>query len=53
LAENHNIDDSVLKLLAEDSHPYVAHRAQKTLKRLEGGTAIVNPMPILRIARLA
>jgi len=34
LAENHNILVSVLNVLVEDSNPYVAHRAQKTLDTL-------------------
>ena len=34
LAENHNIDESVLNRLLEDANPYVADRAQKTLARL-------------------
>jgi hypothetical protein len=34
LAENHNIDESVLNRLVDDTNPYVAYRAQKTLARL-------------------
>jgi hypothetical protein len=34
LAENYNIHESVLNLLREDSNPYVAHRAQETLRSL-------------------
>jgi hypothetical protein len=34
LAENHNIPESILNVLLEDSNPYVAHRAQKTLASL-------------------
>jgi hypothetical protein len=51
LAENHNIHKSVLNLLADDSHPYVAHRAQKTLKRLElQGGATIFPFPVFVVA---
>lgn len=35
LAENYNIDPAMLKALSEDENPYVAHRAQKTLMRLQ------------------
>jgi len=35
LAENYNIDPSMLKALSEDENPYVAHRAQKTLMRMK------------------
>jgi hypothetical protein len=34
LAENYNIDEEMLKALAKDENPYVAHRAEKTLSRL-------------------
>lgn len=34
LAENHNIPVSVLSILCSDENPYVAYRANKTLKRL-------------------
>lgn len=37
IAENHNVDTKVLAILIEDSNPYVAHRARKTLQRLQGG----------------
>jgi hypothetical protein len=37
LAENHSVDEEILRILAEDENPYVAHRAMKTLQRLEGG----------------
>jgi hypothetical protein len=51
LAENHNIHESVLKLLSVDSHPYVAHRAKKTLARLRCGAVIlVHPAVSLYIA---
>lgn len=53
LAENHNIDRGVLKLLAEDEHPYVAQRAQKTLRRLDEGAAIGQIVPISNLARFA
>ncbi len=42
LAENHNIHESVLNTLAEDCHPYVAHRAQKTLARLNCPARVVD-----------
>jgi len=46
LAENHNIHESVLILLAKDPHPYVAHRAKTTLARLGVGAAVlVYPVP--------
>jgi hypothetical protein len=35
LAENHNIDKRILNTLTQDSNPYIAHRAQKTLDRLK------------------
>ncbi len=44
LAENHNIHENVLRLLSQDSNPYVAHRAQKTLARMEASAAIVVPV---------
>jgi len=34
LAENHNIDAKVLELLSDDTNPYVASRAKRTLVRL-------------------
>jgi len=39
LAENHAIAIEVLNLLADDENPYVAQRANKTLKRV--GTSVV------------
>lgn len=53
LAENHNIDRSVLNLLVEDANPYVAHRARKTLLRLScGAESIILPGPqVWTIAR--
>jgi hypothetical protein len=58
LAENHNVHERVLSLLAEDSHPYVAHRAQKTLARLKAGVAnivhwVQDVAPIVSIKRFA
>ncbi len=38
LAENHNIHESILKALLEDSNPYVAHRARMTLTTLTSAT---------------
>lgn len=42
IAENHNVDEALLRRLIEDGNPYVAHRAQRTLARLgqeiEAGT---------------
>jgi hypothetical protein len=38
LAENHNLHESILKALLEDSNPYVAHRARMTLRTLTGHT---------------
>ncbi|MFN8550652.1 MAG: hypothetical protein U0103_04110 [Candidatus Obscuribacterales bacterium] len=35
LAENYNIDQNILKALSEDENPYVAHRAKRTLMRLQ------------------
>ncbi|MBS1954972.1 MAG: hypothetical protein JST89_12355 [Cyanobacteria bacterium SZAS-4] len=35
LAENYNIDKAMLEALSEDENPYVAHRAQKTMMRLQ------------------
>ncbi len=37
IAENHNADREILLLLAGDENPFVASRAKKTLKRLDGG----------------
>lgn len=34
IAENHNVDEALLRRLIEDGNPYVAHRAQRTLARL-------------------
>jgi hypothetical protein len=48
LAENHNIDTTALYLLAEDSNPYVVQRANKTLARLAGGSAISTIFPATR-----
>lgn len=54
LAESHNIHKSVLKLLVEDSNPYVAHRAQKTLARLaDCAVGVVKVVPIVSIKRFA
>ncbi len=35
LAENYNLDATMLEKLSEDENPYVAHRAQKTLMRMQ------------------
>lgn len=37
IAENHNINLEILSILTADENPYVAHRARKTLQRIEGG----------------
>ena len=37
IAENHNVDQEILSILTADENPYVAHRARKTLQRIEGG----------------
>jgi hypothetical protein len=37
LAENHNISRDVLNKLLNDSNPYVANRAERTLSRLGTG----------------
>jgi len=37
IAENHNLDIKMLETLAEDENPYVAHRARRTIQRIEGG----------------
>jgi hypothetical protein len=42
LAENHNIGIEALGSLAEDENPYVASRAQTTLKRMQGGQLVNN-----------
>ena len=34
IAENHNVDEALLRRLIEDCNPYVAHRAQRTLARI-------------------
>jgi hypothetical protein len=34
MAENHNLPSSILSELAEDSNPFVKHRAEKTLRRI-------------------
>jgi hypothetical protein len=44
LAENHNINEGVLELLANDTNPYVADRARRTLTRL---TKQLPPMVVL------
>lgn len=41
LAENYNIDPNILKALIEDENPYVAHRARKTLMRLQSNNTRV------------
>jgi hypothetical protein len=52
LAENHNIHESVLNMLAEDSHPYIAHRGQKTLARLKGPAMVMETRcPMLLVSR--
>jgi len=54
LAENHNLHASALNLLAEDSNPFVAQRAQKTLARLAGSAAdIVHAKDKIGIVRCA
>ncbi|HEY9788127.1 MAG TPA: hypothetical protein V6D17_22250 [Candidatus Obscuribacterales bacterium] len=40
LAENHNLPRHILQLLIADENPFVSHRAQKTLNRLEGGSVV-------------
>lgn len=40
LAENPNVGMEVLTMLVEDDNPYVASRAQKTLKRMQGGVIV-------------
>ena len=40
IAENHNIDQIVLNMLAGDSNPFVAHRAKKTLARVQGTSTL-------------
>ncbi len=35
LAETYDIDADILKILSEDENPYVAHRANKTMMRLQ------------------
>lgn len=35
LAENHNVSRAVLNKLKSDTNPYVAHRAAKTLERIQ------------------
>ncbi|MBX9686897.1 MAG: hypothetical protein K2X27_09360 [Candidatus Obscuribacterales bacterium] len=35
LAENHNLSRDLLEFLTLDSNPYVAHRARKTIIRME------------------
>ena len=34
IAENHNIHADVLNILLDDDNPFVAHRAQKTVRAL-------------------
>jgi hypothetical protein len=41
MAENHNLPLEIINLLVEDSNPYVSSRAQKTIRRIVGGTAVV------------
>jgi hypothetical protein len=52
LAENHGIDESVLEVLADDSNPFVAHRARKTISRVHGGT-VHYMTPKLRVIETA
>lgn len=51
MAENHNIHGDVLDILAHDDNPFVAHRAQKTLRRVRGASIVafpaVSPRPLL------
>lgn len=35
LAENPNLPESILSVLTEDENPYVAHRAQRTLRMIK------------------
>lgn len=41
LAENHNIGTALLQALSDDENPYVAHRAQKTMMRLQSSAGQV------------
>jgi hypothetical protein len=47
LAENHNIDATVLQVLIDDTNPYVAARAKRTLARLVEGTNRADPIAVL------
>ncbi len=43
IAENHNIHADVLSMLADDDNPFVAHRAKKTLERVQGSSTMAFP----------
>lgn len=51
IAENHNTHGDVLDILTHDENPFIAHRAQKTLRHIRGGSIVVfpvvNPRPLL------
>jgi hypothetical protein len=40
LAENPNLPDSILQELCQDENPFVAMQANKTLRKLSGGTVV-------------
>jgi hypothetical protein len=40
IAENHNVEPEILSILLADGNPYVVHRAQCTLARLQSGKVI-------------
>ena len=41
IAENHHSPLSILERLSQDDNPYVAHRASRTMKRLDDTSAFV------------
>jgi hypothetical protein len=49
MAENHNIHADVLIILAEDDNPFVAHRAKKTLARIQALSMLVQQPPKLEL----
>jgi hypothetical protein len=45
LAENHQMPVQLLGVLAEDENPYIAHRARRTLARINSSGILANQFP--------
>jgi len=45
IAENHQMPVQLLEVLAEDDNPYVAHRARRTLSRINSSGILKNQFP--------